>query len=129
MRRTIAAIALTMLCTLTATSCAKAKELLNSAECSGLEAAASGLPDGSNLSDGTIKGLATVARAVKSAVNAVPSDKLPAEVKSTVERAVVEADDAVAKLKSDPAAAKQTAAKAVTSLQSAITQSKSSLNC
>jgi hypothetical protein len=130
MRRTIAALALTVLCTLTVTSCDKAKEILDSAGCGGLTTAAKALPaNGDNISDGTIKGLASAAKAVQSAVNALPTDKLPAEVKTSIDKAVTDANDAAAKLESDPAAARQTATKAITSLQSAITKAKSALDC
>lgn len=130
MRRTIAALALTLVCTMTVTSCDKAKEIISSAGCGGLKSAAEALPaNGDNISDGTIKGLASAAKAIQSAVNALPTDKLPADVKSTIDKAVADANDAAAKLESDPAAAREQAGKAIASLQSAITKTETALSC
>ena len=129
MRRTIAALALTVLCTMTVTSCDKAKELVSSAGCSGLDAAAKSLPSTDNISESTINGLASVAKTVQSVMSKLPTDKLPAQVKGTVDKAITDAEAAAQKVKTDPEAAKKTAAQAITSLQSAITQSKSALSC
>ena len=129
MRRTIAALALTVLCTMTVTSCDKAKELVSSAGCSGLVAAGKALPSSDNVSDSTVKGLASAAKAVKTTMNALPTDKLPASAKTTVDKAVADAEAAAAKLETDPEAAKKTAAKAIDSLQSAIAQTKTALSC
>jgi hypothetical protein len=129
MRRFLTATTAVLLCAVSFTGCAKAKELVTSAGCSGLDSAVNALPAADSLSESTIKGLASAAGAVDKALKAIPKDKVPAAVQSQVDGAITSIDEAVNNFSSDPTAAKAAAAKGIDALKSAITDTKGKLGC
>lgn len=129
MRRFVTATTAVLLCAVSFTGCAKAKELVTSAGCSGLDSAVKALPAADSLNESTIKGLASAAGAVDKALKAIPKDKVPAAAQSQVDSAVTSIDDAVKKFSSDPAAAKAAAGKGIDALKSAIADTKGKLGC
>jgi hypothetical protein len=128
MHRSLATVAAATICVVSFTGCAKAKELIDKAG-KGLQSTASAVPKPDNVSDADIKNLSKVASAVKSALKVLPDSVVPATAQAEVEKAATTIDKAVQQLASDPAAAKVTAAKAITALNTAIADTEQQLGC
>jgi hypothetical protein len=129
MRRYLIASAALLLGAASITACDQAKELVTNAGCAGIDAALKAIPAPDSLSESTIKGLSSAAGVVQKALKAIPTDKVPDSVQGKVDSAIADIEDATSKFASDPASAKAAAGKAITSLTSALTDTKGNLGC